>query len=471
VAKAAGIVPIVPPRTLLGSLSEAAKVEALNTWVDAAIARERPSALLLCLDTILYGGLINSRRSEETMRAIASKLSILKIWQKNAGPLASIYAQSSIMRISDNYDPTEEKPYWARFGREIFAWSAQLHRLLRGDDLPAGVITAAEYRIPPDIRKDYVATRFRNYQINTKLVESVASETLRSLTFSLDDSGETGLNVMERDKLVALINETNLQSKVFCYAGADEVLCAMFARWLVDTKGKKPGARLHYAVDEAKQCQSRYEGQSIGETITSQIAACGIELKDNADFTIIVHASHRQGDHIQLPGLADLRQIDTASAVRSTLKLLEEATTPCALIDVAYANGSDPALIEELLKRPELLDKLISYSGWNTTGNSAGSALALAVARWARNTMVRDEALNECLFTRLTDDWAYQANVRSTIASDTTTGQLAAAMTPYVKRIAQAMNYQPKALTLSFPWGRTFEIEVGIDARVAGVTH
>ena len=47
VAKAAGIVPIVPPRTLLGSLSEAAKVEALNTWVDAAIARERPSALLL----------------------------------------------------------------------------------------------------------------------------------------------------------------------------------------------------------------------------------------------------------------------------------------------------------------------------------------------------------------------------------------------------------------------------------------
>jgi hypothetical protein len=43
-------------------------------------------------------------------------------------------------------------------------------------------------------------------------------------------------------------------------------------------------------------------------------------------------------------------------------------------------------------------------------------------------------------------------------------------MTPYVSRIAEAMNYQPKALTLSFPWNRTFEIEVGIDTRLAGVT-
>jgi len=128
-------------------------------------------------------------------------------------------------------------------------------------------------------------------------------------------------------------------------------------------------------------------------------------------------------------------------------------------------------LVDELLKRKDLMDKLISYAGWNTTGNAAGSALALAVARWARNVPGRDDSLRECLFTRFVDDWAYQANVRSTIGPNTSTSQLASAMTPYVNRIAAALDYQPKSLTLSFPWNRTFEIEVGIDARLAGVTH
>lgn len=473
VAKAAGIVPIVPPRALFGNLSTAAKVDGLVAWIDAAITRERPGALLLCFDTLLYGGLINSRRSEDTLKTITDKLSNLKGWHKNAGPLAPIYGNASIMRISDNYDNTEEKQYWGRFGREMFAWSSQLHRLLRGDELSPGVLTAAEYRIPPDIRRDYVATRFRNFQISTKLIEFLAQEVIRRLTFTLDDSGETGLNILERDKLLAMVKENNLGSRIDFYPGADEVLCTMFARWLVDTKGRRPSARLKFASEEARQCQSLYEGQTIGETIQAHIGAAGIDVRHegDGDFTVIVHAAHRQGDHIHLAGHPDMRQVDTNTAVRSTVKLLEETQGPCVLIDVAYANGSDPLLVEELLKRSDLIDKLLSYAGWNTTGNAAGSALALAVARWARNSTTRDDSLSECLFTRLVDDWAYQANVRSQIGPETSTSQLATLMTPYVKRIAAAMNYQPKSLTLSFPWNRTFEIEVGIDARLAGVTH
>lgn len=473
IARAAGITPLVPSRSLFGSLQSAAKVEALTSWIDGAIAKERPSALLLCLDTLLYGGLINSRRTTDTAKSVMEKLNTLKVWHKNSGPLSPIYGQASIMRISDNYDATEEKQYWARFGREIFAWSGLMHRLLRGDDLAAGVLTAAEYRIPPEIRQDYIATRFRNFQVNSKLIELAANDTIKRLVFSLDDSGETGLNVLEKDKLVQQIDEQKLASKVSCYAGADEVLCAMFARWLIDTKGKRPAARLRFTSEEARTCQSRYEGQTIGQTIASQIAACGIDLREDrdVDFEIVVHAGGRQGDHILLPGHADLRQVDTAAAVRSTLKILDESPVPCCLIDVAYANGADPVLVDELLKQKESVDKLIAYSGWNTTGNAAGSALALAVARWARNATTRDESLNECLFTRLVDDWAYQALVRGTLNPQSSTAELAAAMTPHVKRIAEVLNYQPKSLTLSFPWNRTFEIEVGIDAHLAGLIH
>lgn len=472
VVKAAGLTPVVPPRTLFGSLNVPAKVEALVSWIDAAISRERPSAMLLCLDTLLYGGLINSRRSNDSLKNILDKLSIIKGWHKSGGPSVPIYVQASIMRISDNYDATEEKQYWARYGREIFAWSSNLHRLLRGDGLAAGVLSAAEFRIPPDIRKDYIATRFRNFQVNSKLIELVGNDIVKRLVFSLDDSGEIGLNVLERDKLVQQSRDSALESKVSCYPGADEVLCSLFARWLVETKGKRPVARLRYSLDETRQCQSRYEGQTVGDSIASQISACGLELREDrdVDFQVVVHGGGRQGDHVYLAGQPDLRHVDTSAAVRSTLRILEESPVPCVLIDVAYANGSDPQLIEELLKQRELTDKLISYSGWNTTGNSAGSALSLAVGRWARNAITRDEALNECLFVRLVDDWGYQANVRKAVGPDASATQLATLMAPFVKRIADALNYQPRALSLSFPWNRTFEIEILVDARMAGVT-
>jgi len=61
----------VPPRALFGSLNSSAKVEAIISWIDAAIARERPSrAPCLCLDTLLYGGLIDSRRSSDSLKTI-----------------------------------------------------------------------------------------------------------------------------------------------------------------------------------------------------------------------------------------------------------------------------------------------------------------------------------------------------------------------------------------------------------------
>ena len=52
-------------------------------------------------------------------------------------------------------------------------------------------------------------------------------------------------------------------------------------------------ARLRFASEEARQCQSRYEGQTINETIMSHITACGIELREDrdVDFQIVVHAA------------------------------------------------------------------------------------------------------------------------------------------------------------------------------------
>ncbi|HMO23312.1 MAG TPA: DUF4127 family protein, partial [Candidatus Melainabacteria bacterium] len=162
--------------------------------------------------------------------------------------------------------------------------------------------------------------------------------------------------------------------------------------------------------------------------------------------------------------------LETGEQVAATIASLEKATTPCVLCDVAYANGSDPILVEELLKRKDLVGKLVGYAGWNTTGNSVGSALALGIARMHsvrtnRRNQITDRAFQKSLFTRLADDWAYQSQIRSQLDAEASIDKLAQLISPYLGRIGQSMGFEPGNLRVSFPWKRTFELEVCFEDR------
>lgn len=476
VARVAGLDVFSPPREQLGTLQRGCDSDSLFEWIAKTIQAEQPDVLLVCLDTLLYGGLITSRKSSEPFKTVLKKLDLIKEFKKKSKRPLTVYAQSSIMRISDNYDATEEKEYWARYGREIYEWSGYLHRLMDRAQLPAGVLRAAEAKVPADIRQDYMDTRVRNFKINQALLNLVKDRQIDRLVFSQDDSGEFGLNVMERDKLIQMTQSMNLSDRVATYAGADEVLSSLLARWLVkQSQPGKPVIRVCFSPPSVKACSSRYEGQTIGQTVEAQLKALGAPFHfqdspeaETCDLTLIVHGSgQRQGDHIMLPGSQDLRQVDTTEGVANTLKLLETAPGQCILCDVAYANGADPALIEKLLTRKDLIQKLASYAGWNTTGNSVGSALAVGVARWFTSNRVdadhTDRLFRQALFARFADDWAYQARVRSQLNGDARPERLQELMSGTVEKIAGALGCQPGRLRLSFPWNRTFEIEVAYE--------
>jgi len=493
VAKAARVEAILPPRHLMGALTRPAQIEELLTFAEGVIARQEPGAVIVSLDSLLYGGLITGRRSGDDIKTISTRLERVKKWKSLAPKAPQIFAQSSIMRISDNYDNTEEKEYWSRFGREIFEWSACLHRLARGEKPAQGLLESLERRIPSEIRQDYLETRRRNFSINMTLLKSMNEGFIDHLIFSQDDSGAYGLNVSEKERLIATSTQLGLNDKVSVYAGADEVLMTLFARLLIERgikedPSRKPGTVVYYSPAGASGVASRYEGQDIGTTVVSQIEASGLTMtagtKDDATaggtddravgrdtFTLIIHGpGDRQGDHITLPGLADLSQLDTTQAVEETLALIERAQDNVMIADVAYANGGDPKLVEALLKKPELLKKVKSYGGWNTTGNTMGSTLAIAVAYWyntnsqpsAKESKDGAEAHKQCLFVRLVDDWAYQSCVRKQLEGEASTQKLAELIGPYIAQINNALGIEP-SVRLSFPWKRTFEIEIGFE--------
>ena len=468
----AGITAVVPPRSLMGSLNKPGQVGPLLEWVDLTLAKEKIDSLLVCLDSMLYGGLINSRRCSESLKEITERASHLTRWRNALRQTAPILAHASIMRISDNYDASEEKCYWASYGREIFSWSEYLHRLALGQTLTPGILTTHEFKIPKDVREDYLATRRRNLLVNRHLLSFAESKTINLLIFSLDDSGQFGLNVLEKERLLAEIREKGLTEEVALYPGSDEVLCTLLSRLLVITGDRAPTAFLSFSPTDAALCPSRYEGQTVAATVYAQIKASGISLQESlsasTDFHIIIHGSDKQqGDHIWLKGLPDMRYINTQSCVRHTIGLLEKAQKPCVVCDVAYANGSDPLLVEALLERKDLVAKLWAYAGWNTTANTVGSALAMGVARWfaQQNNIPQrlcDDALKQCLFTRFADDFAYQTKVRPTLETPISLQTVKTILEPHLKIIAQALEFEPKSLTVSLPWQRAFEIEIDI---------
>ncbi len=355
----------------------------------------------------------------------------------------------------------------------LFQWSVLLHQdKLRVPNLD-GDIQAIQKQIPEAVRNDFTNCRERNFKINQYLIQLAKSGQIDYLVFSQDDTAEFGLNVWERTQLLTQAKAMEATS-VTAYPGTDETILLLMSRYLIAKTGKEPKTGIKFSPSNGNLIKSNFEGQSIGESLSNVVNIVGIKILTDADqeidFAIIVHTSgDKQGDQIQLTGSPDLHALDTSKAVHNTLTLIEQATVPVILCDVAYSNGADAQLVKALLKRRNLLNKLCAYAGWNTTNNTIGSALALGIADWYAklNELANNESLKRALFVRFADEWAYQSNVRALLkgqASDQLVNKL---MPEFLNQLKEGLEFDPGTIDLKLPWGRTFEIEIALSQATA----
>ena len=106
----------IPPIEFLGSLLYYADTEKIFSWLESM---PEADCFILSLDTLAYGGLIPSRRTNDSFNDIKRRIERLKPILKHK----KVYAFSSIMRISNNNYNEEEKEYWKDYGKKIFAYS------------------------------------------------------------------------------------------------------------------------------------------------------------------------------------------------------------------------------------------------------------------------------------------------------------------------------------------------------------
>lgn len=403
----------LPPRECLGDLTKTADIENLISWLENL---PKVDSLILSLDTLVYGGLIPSRRSTETLEELEERLARIKPLLRNK----KVYAFTSIMRISNNNYNEEEKEYWSKFGKKIFEYSF------------SGGVNKAD--IPDEILDDYLATRKRNFEVNKIYLAWQKDGLFDTLIFSKDDCAEKGFNVEEAKELEKLGGKTK--------TGADEIPLSLLARSI----DKKIKVFPEFLEPDCKNLISNYEDVSIEKSVLGQLELAGFEVSspDDADIVLIVNNfRNKQGELVM--GWA-------TEPFDGKLVLPDK---PFAVADVRFANGADNAFVEQLLEKIDL-ENFYGYAGWNTSANTLGSLLCAMKVKWQAK-QYNSQAFAKLELVRFLDDWAYQANVRAQIEKPIDIRNL---MQPYETRLNNVLKLAPSKLDYTYPWKRKFEVEV-----------
>jgi Protein of unknown function (DUF4127) len=455
----------VPPLDMLGHLREPAARDALRDWVMQHAAQA--SGFVLSLDMLVYGGLVPSRFMPEPLPLLVARLALLDEL-KALYPDKLLYAFAATMRLSNSKVADEEKPYWAEHGEDLWAWSFHSDRAAqRGQAQDQAAAQAAMARVPQAIRDDYLATRARNHAVNLATLAAVQQGLIDRLVLPQDDTAEFGFNVAERRTLQAAVAEAGLQARVKIYPGADEVLHTLCAHQVMQLQGQ----RLRVAIsahqpERYAALRPLYEDRPLADSIPSQIEAVGAELVMDvatADVVLAVHTQGTaQGDWAMQRPLPEPGGINAAWLAQ--LAALVAAGRNVAVADLAYANGGDPWLVQALMQALPLRE-LGAYAGWNTAGNTLGSALAQALLAHGQ----RDSAAHRHnLALRLVEDMGWQAMWRQTVRlampsdgaldAQALRQQVAALVLPQANAWLAPLRLGWHVAEVQLPWQRTFEI-------------
>jgi hypothetical protein len=486
VAAIAGVELDLPPVEALPAMRAPANLVRLHEWLVERVAEQTTTHLVVCIDTLVFGGIIPARITADTANTALERLGVLATIAK-ARPELVVLAVSLVMRASNSYSAVEEPEYWSQYGRELHRTGAALHHELeqdvRGSIEASDDIDTDARAVPDQILRDFELRRLRNHMVNLETMSLHESGSITALVITADDTAPYSAGSAEQIWLRHWQRALPSGRSVLMYPGADEVGAALVARALTAELGS-PAISIVCGEANGLERIPNFENVPLFDSLRRQISAVGghvAEVGEEPDLVLVAHAPDPdRGDYFGGVPKSD------RYAVRATVEAVERCVRdglPVALADVRFSNGGDPDLVDELADRGLLL-ALSSYGGWNTAGNSIGSALAHAVARWAgakRGTL--DETVAErALLARILEDRAYQSGIRGQLQDAVFGGNIgpvgSEVQAAAVKRITVDLQSYLQRITagrrqwtvtdVNLPWNRSFEISFSLTSSPNG---
>lgn len=464
---------ITPEKSRLSDKKISPDVKALIDWTEQEAGKA--DAAVISADMLLYGGLIASRTSLDSLAQVRERLNVLKkIRLKN--PQLPLYVSSTVMRMPSYSSAEEEPDYYAKYGRQIFLFSESTHRYeVLKDSKDKTAAENYKNQIPKEILDDYLIRRARNFAINKDLIELVRENVINRLVITLDDNAEYGLFKKEAAELLRL--SANLSDKIAIYPGADEAQLPLLARFVLGEKRLK--VFVAYRYPESKKLIPAFEGQPLEESVKRQInAAGGIVTDRQAAANCVLYVNNFKEkqifppkDSAALPENAESLEI---LLTRAGIKPIGEKVLITA--DINYYNGADTQFVAGIFAS-KINPEQIAYAGWNTSGNTLGSAIALGFLRHEmKNAAISSKRqYKKLLWTRFMEDWVYMVEGREELRNDLKRRNLTGfekdknLEKEYAQQIKELFDSRGAVVNkflktdfcaekVFFPWHRSFEI-------------
>jgi len=467
IGQIAGVEVMLPPSDILSNFRTVADCDKIAEWLGENV--DEFDALIVSIETLVYGGLIPSRFTDDLAVTLLERLEVLRKIKHTHSHLL-LFGFNVITRISKNPESVEEPDYWDVAGAQLYRYSQAYDRYVRADgDLPNRDDISDEHLL------DFVRRRQRNHMVNLGVLDLLADDVFDLLVISSDDTSEYGFGSREKSWVAEWVDRRGGDDRLLMYPGADEVGSALLARAIVEAHRATPRFYVHYAIEADKDRIAPFEDGPVSLTVERQIRAVGgvqVDSVDGADLIVAVNPPAPSGKDFFHPEDAEADRAYRQNALSEFAKQVKswaEAGQHVIVCDVAYPNGSDPVLVEALDKHLDL-KTLSAYGAWNTAGNTIGTALAQGIAS---NLMEDETAELQFLVHRFVEDYGYMHHVRQQVSSEsedtlfgddtvaTITQKIEVGLNEQLDRLEDFSGWTVKNVRL--PWKRLFEVDFDLE--------
>lgn len=471
-AEAAGYQVLTPPAQYLSGMNFHGSPDKLMAWVNANAGKA--DAMVLSIDSLVYGGLVDSRKHNLPMETLTARLEKVEALHKSHKNVP-IYVFSTVMRSPWAGGKGVEPDYYLTMGSDIYQL-ASLQAKMDEEGLNPQERNdwfAIMRRVPMEYLQDWYNRRRKNMSINYRLIDDARKGVFTYYSLGHDDNSVSTQSSLESKYLE--MAGTGIPKTVFgSFPGADQLGLLLITRASNDFNNYHPKITVIYPLGGGEKTVPRYDGQAIGKTIASHVEAIGGTMVDNerpdlllAVNTPLTTSTTESANFENFPIMLQ--------STRDFLTQIEKAVNldiPVSIVDMAFSNGSDNTLVYGLYQ-DKMMYRLAAYNGWNTASNSVGYGIAQGVL----SKYMTADAHRDMLTTQYLDNWAYQANVRDYIYRmqqkleagvvtqyyPTLNEELQSRTKKQLQRYASTyLGIDPKTVDVTLPWQRLFEVYVDV---------
>lgn len=471
-AEAAGYQVLTPPAQYLSGMNFHGSPDKLMAWVDANAGKA--DAMVLSIDSLVYGGLVDSRKHNLPMETLTARLEKVEALHKSHKNVP-IYVFSTVMRSPWAGGKGVEPDYYLTMGSDIYQL-ASLQAKMDEEGLNPQERNdwfAIMRRVPMEYLQDWYNRRRKNMSINYRLIDDARKGVFTYYSLGHDDNSVSTQSSLE-SKYLEMAGMGIPKTAFGSFPGADQLGLLLITRASNDFNNYHPKITVIYPLGGGEKTVPRYDGQAIGKTIASHVEAIGGTMVDNerpdlllAVNTPLTTSTTESANFENFPIMLQ--------STRDFLTQIEKAVNldiPVSIVDMAFSNGSDNTLVYGLYQ-DKMMYRLAAYNGWNTASNSVGYGIAQGVL----SKYMTADAHRDMLTTQYLDNWAYQANVRDYIYRmqqkleagvvtqyyPTLNEELQSRTKEQLQRYASTyLGIDPKTVDVTLPWQRLFEVYVDV---------